>query len=422
MKGRNRPAPGWKSHDRVGKQGGAHALKGAARFSGARHHQDAHKDLETHKPRAGQAGAPGSRDAREPGFVRHHDEAHKHGKDRDRGGKQFGAPVRRDVDRVGGGGHHGQARDPAAPHRGAGRDREEMRGEGRDHSRRAAEGGARRGGQGGGCESRDAHDHAGGRHGDARSDEAGRYRREDLLLGWHPVHEALVSGSRSICRVMVSDRRHDSRAAEIARLARERGIPLVQVPEDALRRLAGGDLPHQGFAAEVAAAPYADPESLYAAAGPGALFVVLDEIQDPRNLGAVIRSAAAVSATGVFLPARRSAPLSAVAAKASAGGTESVPVARVTNLARALERLGAAGVFRVGLDVRGNDLYTAIPGDRPIALVLGAEDRGLRPVVRDGCDLLVRIPVLGKVDSLNVSVAAGIALYEVLRARRTTGC
>ena len=410
MKGRKRPAPGWKGRDGGGKQ------------AGARHHHDPREDPGTHKPPAGRGGAPGRRDARGLELVRHHDDAREHGKDRDRGGKQVAAPDRLNLARVGGAGHHGHARDSAASYRGGGRDGEDMRGEGRDRNRRAAEDRDRQGKQGGRFESRDAHDHAAGRRGDARSDEDGRYRREDLLLGWHPVHEALVSGSRSITRVMVSERRHDSRTAEIERLARERGIPLAQVPEAALRRLAGGDLPHQGFAAEVAAAPYADPEPLYAAAGPGALFVVLDEIQDPRNLGAVIRSAAAVSATGVFLPARRSAPLSAVAAKASAGGTESIPVARVTNLARALERLGEAGVFRVGLDVRGNDLYTAIPGDRPIALVLGAEDRGLRPVVRDACDLLVRIPVHGKVDSLNVSVAAGIALYEVLRARRTAGC
>jgi 23S rRNA (guanosine2251-2'-O)-methyltransferase len=364
MKGRNRPAPGWKDRGRGGKKGGAHVQGDAARVSDARHHSDAHKERERPGPRGAQGGTHGRREGEGFGGALGRDEAYRDGKGGYRPGKRGETS-----------GHLGTP-DPRA----------------------------------------------GGHRGDAGHEDAGRFRREDILLGWHPVHEALVSGARSVCRVMVSERRHDSRTAEIARLARERGIPLVQVPEEALKRLAGGDLPHQGFAAEVAAAPYVDPESLYAAAGPGSLFVVLDEIQDPRNLGAVIRSAAAVAATGVFLPARRSAPLSAVAAKASAGGTESVPVARVTNLARALERLGEAGVFRVGLDVRGNDLYTAIPGDRPIALVLGAEDRGLRPIVRDGCDLLVRIPVLGKVDSLNVSVAAGIALYEVLRARRATGC
>jgi 23S rRNA (guanosine2251-2'-O)-methyltransferase len=134
-------------------------------------------------------------------------------------------------------------------------------------------------------------------------------------------------------------------------------------------------------------------------------------------VGAILRTAAAVRASALFLPLHRSAALTPAAAKASAGGIEAVPVARAENLGRLLDRMGEAGIFRVGLDPRANDLYTALPGDRPVALVLGGEERGLRPGVRDRCDLLVRIPTPGPVASLNVSVAASIALYEVLRAR-----
>src|SRR5207249_8786691 len=136
--------------------------------------------------------------------------------------------------------------------------------------------------------------------------------------------------------------------------------------------------------------------------------------------GAILRTAAAVAASGVFLPERRSAALTPAAAKTSAGGVEVVPVARVPNLVRLLERMRDLGILRVGLDVAANDLYTAIPGDRPVAIVMGSEERGLRRIVRSACDLLVKIPIRGPVGSLNVSVAAGIALYEVLRVRVET--
>ncbi len=176
-------------------------------------------------------------------------------------------------------------------------------------------------------------------------------------------------------------------------------------------------VPHQGIAAEVSPQAYHEPEELLDGVQERTIFVVLDEIQDPRNVGAIARTAAAVRADGLFLPIHRSAALTAVSARAAAGGLESVPVARVTNLSRLLREMGERGLFRVGLDPRANDLYTAIPGDRPLALVLGGEEKGLRPGVRGECDLLVRIPIPGPVGSLNVSVAAGIALYEVMRAR-----
>lgn len=243
----------------------------------------------------------------------------------------------------------------------------------------------------------------------------------ELLLGWHSVREALLARARHIGAILVSADRHDGRIGEILDLARAAGIPVRRVPLDALRRILPKGVPHQGVVAQVAPKAYAEADDLLGSVDGTTLFVVLDEVQDPRNLGAVLRTAAAVLSTGVFVPLHRSASLSAASSRASAGGIESVPVARVTNLSRLLESMGDAGVFRVGLDPAANDLYTSIPGDRPLALVLGGEERGLRPSIRRVCDLLVRIPVPGPVGSLNVSVAAGVALYEVLRVRSLVG-
>lgn len=244
-----------------------------------------------------------------------------------------------------------------------------------------------------------------------------RFPGAELLAGWHAVHEALLAGTRPIGKVLLSAGRGDSRAGTIARLARERGIPVQRVPAQVLERIAPRGAPHQGIVAEVAAKAYEDPDRLLETIGPNSLFLVLDEIQDPRNLGAILRSAAAVRADAAIVPVHRSAALTPHAARASAGGIEALPVARVANLTRFLEKLGEQGVYRVGLDPRANDLYTTLPPEGPLALVLGGEEKGLRPGIRGACDRLVRIPVPGPVGSLNVSVAAGIALYEVLRVR-----
>lgn len=241
--------------------------------------------------------------------------------------------------------------------------------------------------------------------------------RAELVVGWHPVREALLARARPIGRILLAAERHDGRASELLRLAGERGVPVHRLPSDAFHRLVPRGLPHQGVAAEIAPKAYEDEGSLLARAGPESVFLVLDEVQDPRNLGAIVRTAAAVSASGLFIPARRAAQLTPAAVRASAGGIESVGVARVTNIVRLLERMGEAGIVRVGLDVTANELYTAVPSEGAIALVVGGEERGLRPTVRGACDLLVRIPIRGPIDSLNVSVAAGIALYELLRAR-----
>lgn len=256
----------------------------------------------------------------------------------------------------------------------------------------------------------------------ARERSSARSPREEdsaseYLIGWHPVHEALIAGSRRIGKILVSTDRHDSRVGEILELAKAARIPVRRVPFEALRRILPRGVPHQGVAAEVAPKAYTDADDLLSRIDRDTLFVVLDEIRDPRNLGAILRTAAAVACSGVFVPLHRAASLTPAASKTSAGGIESVPVARVPNLGRLLASMSEAGIVRVGLDPGANDLYTSIPGDRPLAVVLGSEERGLRPSIRSACDLLVRIPVPGRVGSLNVSVAAGIALYEVLRAR-----
>src|SRR5262249_20021017 len=250
--------------------------------------------------------------------------------------------------------------------------------------------------------------------------EGGEAASRDLLVGIHPVLEALRTKTRAVSRVLLSRERHDGRAGEIVRLVRDAGLPVLHVPPEALARLVPRGIPHQGVAAEIAPHAYSDAETLLAQAGPRTLFVLLDEVQDPRNLGAIARTAAAVGAQALFLPLHRSASITPAADKASGGGLSSLPVARVPNLVRLLESLGEKGFARIGLDARANDLYPALPGDRPIALVLGGEEKGLRPIVRSACDRLVRIPIPGPLESLHVSVAAPIAPYQVLRASSRT--
>jgi 23S rRNA (guanosine2251-2'-O)-methyltransferase len=231
------------------------------------------------------------------------------------------------------------------------------------------------------------------------------------------VQEALLRGARPIGRVLLTASRWDARSAEILKLAKQRGVPVSRVPQEAMRRRVPGGLPHQGILAEVAPRAYADPEELLRGIDEESLFVVLDGVQDPQNLGAIIRTAAAVGARGIFLPAKGAASLGPAAIRASAGTAAWLPVARTGSVSGLLERLGGLGILRIGLDPAANDLYTAIPGDRPIALILGSEEKGLSRPVREACDILVRVPIPGKVGSLNVSVAAGLALFEVLRAR-----
>jgi len=228
-----------------------------------------------------------------------------------------------------------------------------------------------------------------------------------LLAGIHPVREALRAG-RSLDRVMIAKGAGGPRLDEIIRMVRERGIPLRFEPREALDRLAGAG-PHQGVVALGAAVQYREIEDVVEGAR---LIVVLDGVEDPHNLGAIVRTAHAAGAAAVVVPERRAAGLTDTVAKAAAGALEYVPVARVTNITRALETLKQHGFWIYGLDERGDNAYDKVDFAEPCAIVLGGEGQGLHALVRRHCDFLVRIPLAGEISSLNVSVAAGVVLFE----------
>jgi 23S rRNA (guanosine2251-2'-O)-methyltransferase len=239
----------------------------------------------------------------------------------------------------------------------------------------------------------------------------------DHLTGIHAVREALSSG-RALERILVARGRRGDRIEELIRLARERGVPVRFEDRPQLDRLSGRD-DHQGVVALAAAKRAASLDDLIAAAGPDSLLVLLDGIEDPRNLGAIVRSALAAGAAGAVVVERRAAGLTDTASRAAAGALEHLPVARVTNLARAMEELKEAGWWLVGLDENAEKLHTDQDLKGKLALVLGGEGKGLHELVRKRCDFLVRIPTVGPVRSLNVSVAAGVVLFEAVRQRKT---
>jgi 23S rRNA (guanosine2251-2'-O)-methyltransferase len=238
-----------------------------------------------------------------------------------------------------------------------------------------------------------------------------------LICGINPVIEALAAGTRHFDRLLIVKGLRNRRLEGAIRRATHLGIPLRFEMRETLDRMAGG-IPHQGVIAVVSEKPVLSLESLLDSAREPALLVVLDGVEDPRNLGAILRTAEAAGADGVVLPERHSAGLSETVARASAGALEHVAVARVGNLAQALEGLKARGIWVVGFDAAGTERWDAVDLARPVALVLGGEGRGIRRLVRERCDHLVSIPHFGHVGSLNVSVAAGIALYEAVRQRR----
>ncbi len=238
-----------------------------------------------------------------------------------------------------------------------------------------------------------------------------------LICGVNPVLEALAAGTRHFDRLLVVKGLRGKRLAEAIRRATRMGVPIRFEMRETLDRLAGG-VPHQGIIAVVSEKPVLTLDVLLAEARQPALLVVLDGVEDPRNLGAILRTAEAAGADGVLLPERHSAGLSETVARASAGAIEHVHVARVGNLVQALEELKAHGIWVIGYDATGGERWDAVELNRPVALVLGGEGRGIRRLVREHCDHLVSIPHFGQVSSLNVSVAAGVALYEAVRQRR----
>lgn len=242
----------------------------------------------------------------------------------------------------------------------------------------------------------------------------------DWVVGRNPVYEALLAGLPVKTAYVADGAERDDRLRDILKFAAEHSIPLLQTTRGELDRLTGG-LVHQGVALQLPAFDYADPQDLITAAATQdddrGLLVALDGITDPRNLGAIVRSAAAFGACGLIIPSRRSATITATAWKASAGAAARLPIAMATNLNRALEQCTDAGFTVVGLAGEAETDISAIPLDGPVVLVVGSEGDGLARLVRRHCDHLVAIPIASQVESLNASVAAAIGLYEISRVR-----
>jgi 23S rRNA (guanosine2251-2'-O)-methyltransferase len=241
----------------------------------------------------------------------------------------------------------------------------------------------------------------------------------EVLYGLHPVEEAIRSGSRQLDHVSVARERRDDRLERLIELCRTAGIRVALEPRDQLTRLARTDA-HQGVLAVVQERKFLGVEDLLTpkAAGEHTFLLALDGIEDPHNLGALLRTADAAGVDGVVLPERRSAPVTATVAKTSAGASEHVRIARVTNLVRALEQMKQRHVWVIGLDERGTPDYTEFDFKTDCVLVLGREGAGLHDLVKKTCDHLLRIPMAGQVSSLNVSVAGAIVMYEAMRQRR----
>ena len=243
----------------------------------------------------------------------------------------------------------------------------------------------------------------------------------EVLYGLHPVEEAVRAGSGRVEAVLlVRDR--SPRLEKLAELCRAAGVRISAGSKDELTRIARTDA-HQGAVAQLRDRKFLTVEDLLAGVGRGQarrFFLALDGVEDPHNLGALLRSADGSGVNGVLLPERRSAPITGVVAKTSAGATEHVDIARVTNLTRALEQMKKAGVWVIGLDERGTPDYTDFDfRAQDCCLVLGSEGTGLHDLVKKTCDHLLRIPMQGSVSSLNVSVAGAVVMYEALRQRRT---
>jgi len=240
----------------------------------------------------------------------------------------------------------------------------------------------------------------------------------NLIYGINPVTEALKARGRLLEWVGVTKERHDLRLQRIVEDCRKQGVAVRFLTRQEIERMTH-DHGHQGVLAVTSAKHYNDLDDLLAEKkGSHSLIVVLDGIEDPHNLGAILRTADAAGADGVVIPERRAVGVTGTVAKASAGASEHLRIAKVTNIARTLEELKSKNLWTVGLDERGTQSYDALDYKMDCAVVLGAEGKGMHDLVRKKCDFLISIPMLGKVPSLNVSVAAAVVLYEIVRQRR----
>ena len=242
----------------------------------------------------------------------------------------------------------------------------------------------------------------------------------EILYGVHPIEEALRAGRRKFDHVLVARERQDARLEKLVQDCKQAGVRVRSEPREQLTQLAG-TAAHQGVVAVVRPQDFLVIEDLFTAPASSAsrrLVLALDGVEDPQNLGALLRVADGAGVDGVVLTERRSAPLSPVAVKASAGATEHLRIARVVNLVRALEELKQQNLWIIGLDERGTSDYDQFDFSGDIVLVMGREGAGLHDLVRKTCDHLLRIPMAGGVSSLNVSTAGAVVLYEAFRQRR----
>jgi 23S rRNA (guanosine2251-2'-O)-methyltransferase len=240
----------------------------------------------------------------------------------------------------------------------------------------------------------------------------------NYIYGINSVAEALKARGRAFAWVGVAKERHDLRLQRVVEECRRQGVPVRFVDRAELDRMAGNN-GHQGVVAVTSAKQYNDLDDVIAAKrGEHSLIIVLDGVEDPHNLGAILRTADAAGANGIVIPERRAAAVTGTVTKVSAGASEHLPIAKVTNIARTLEELKSKNVWTVGLDERGPQPWNSLDYNMDCAIVLGAEGKGLHDLVARKCDFLVSIPMLGKVPSLNVSVAAGVVLYEIVRQRQ----
>ena len=241
---------------------------------------------------------------------------------------------------------------------------------------------------------------------------------EDLVAGRNAVME-LLKGSRSINRLMIANGASEGSVREIIAVAKQRGINVQFYDRSKLDAMAPG-IRHQGVLAQVPPVQYAELEDILAVAeqrNEPPFIVLLDELEDPHNLGAILRTADAAGVHGVLIPKHRSCPLSATVAKTSAGAVEHVPVARVGNLVQTIKKLKEQGVWVAAADMDGKDYYdTDLTG--PLLLIIGSEGQGVGRLVKEQCDFVVRIPMVGKINSLNASVAGSILMYEAMKQRR----
>ena len=268
------------------------------------------------------------------------------------------------------------------------------------------------------------HHPAGKRAAKAARQAQGRHKKTDdteIVLGRNPVVECLRAGVPATALYVALGAESDERLTEAVQIAADTGISILEVPRHDLDRIAANGL-HQGIALQVPPYVYAHPEDLLRDAtsdAAPALLVALDNISDPRNLGAIVRSVSAFGGHGVVLPQRRSASVTAVAWRTSAGAAARTPVARATNLNRTLKQYADAGLLVVGLDAGGDTTIDEIDGTAPMVVVVGSEGKGLSRLVRENCDQIVSIPMAGPTEAFNASVAAGVVLAEIARQRRT---